>query len=230
MSFFDFMLGLGVLFIFMFLIVLYFVPHDKRLKQKALKEKGLSNQRDWQQKAALLERKLGNLKHENEQWWVKCQKKEEQIAVYKEAIRKLKNKLKQEKVWFSKEQHVVDKRIAEYNAIKEELAKAQEDFNSEHARTILLEAELKELKNTNKSNNDARRLLEAETTHLKEKIQEVRRDMAHLKKDNIDLKRKHEDTQWVAKADYLRVDKLLREKEKELARLSREAIKKKESE
>ncbi|MCD4779156.1 MAG: hypothetical protein K8S27_01200 [Candidatus Omnitrophica bacterium] len=222
MSFFHFMLGLSVVFILIVLIVIFFVPGSARNKKKNSKEKGLSNQKDWQQKAQLLERKVGNLKHENEQWLVKCQKKDDQMAVYKEGIRKLKDKLKQEKEWFGKEQRIVDKTLREHETLKKDLTRSQEELNNEYALIIRLEADNKELKFTNKSLNDQRRSLDVENAQLKGKINEIRKEIAHLKKDNIELTRKHEDTQWVAKSDYLRVDKLLRERDKELARVSRE--------
>jgi chromosome segregation ATPase len=222
MSFFHFMLGLSVVFILIILIVIFFVPSSDRYRRKKGKEKGLSNQKDWQQKAQLLERKVGNLKHENEQWLVKCQKKDDQIAVYKEGIRKLKDKLKQEKEWFGKEQRIVDKTLREHETLKKDFTKSQEEANKEHAIKIRLEGENKELKHTNKSLNDQRRLLDVENMQLKERVNELRKEIAHLKKDNIELTRKHEDTEWVAKADYLRVDKLLRERDKELSRVRRE--------
>ena len=155
------------------------------------------------------------------------QKKEKdweyQLTVEKTKVKKLQEKLSQEREWHQKEQGAMDGKGKEFARVKEELNKVQENFSHEHMENLRQKGEIQELKKQIESLNDQRRAAEAEGAQLKARLESQRRDMAQLKSENMELKRKKEDTAWVAKSDYERIERLLREKEKELERIVRES-------
>jgi len=54
------------------------------------------------------------------------------------------------------------------------------------------------------------------------KTTNCRTEIAHLKKDVAVLTKKKDDTVWIAKSEHVKVERLLKEKEKELERIERE--------
>jgi hypothetical protein len=122
--------------------------------------------------------------------------------------------LTQERQWHTKEQDSIDKRGKELHQLKIELANVQESFSKAHAMNLQLEHKLKDLEQQNSLLIEQRRSVEGENTRFKTMIDANRQEMAHLKRENRDLSKKREDTQWVAKSEYERVMNLLKEKEK----------------
>ena len=61
--------------------------------------------------------------------------------------------------------------------------------------------------------------LEAENAQLKAKLENNQKEITSLRKENMELSKRKEDASWVAKSEYERVEKLLREKEKEMEKL-----------
>ena len=57
---------------------------------------------------------------------------------------------------------------------------------------------------------------------LKAKTDENRTEIMHLKKENSELSKKKDDVSWIAKSDHIKLEKIVKEKEKEIERLQRE--------
>ena len=70
--------------------------------------------------------------------------------------------------------------------------------------------------------NERSRAIEEENTQLTAKVKNDQQKIAQLKNENIQLEKKKEDVNWIAQTEYQRVEKLLKEKEKELDRVTRE--------
>ena len=66
---------------------------------------------------------------------------------------------------------------------------------------------------------------ESEIAQLKAKNENCRQEIVDLRKENMELTKKKEDTKWIAKADHDKLQQTLREKEKELERIKRESSK-----
>ena len=148
---------------------------------------------------------------------------EKQLLVEKAKAKKFQEKLSQERQWHEKEQSTVDKKGKEFQQLKKELSKIQEISSKEHALNLRLEKGLKELKGENDALNQKRRAVESENAQLKAKMDNYRRETAQLKKENAELNKKKEDVSWIAKSEYERVARLLKEKEMDLERIPRES-------
>ena len=70
-----------------------------------------------------------------------------------------------------------------------------------------------------------RRAAESEIAQLKAKNENARHEVVDLRKENMELSKKKEDTMWVAKTDHDKLQQALREKKKEFERLKRESSK-----
>ena len=62
-----------------------------------------------------------------------------------------------------------------------------------------------------------------QANHVKAQLENLRKEVSDLRKENMDLARKKDDATWIAKSEYERIEKLLKEKEKELERMKRES-------
>ena len=109
--------------------------------------------------------------------------------------------------------------------MKDELSKVQEQFNWDHAENIRQKQQIEELKKELEGLHSGRRAAESEIAQLKAKNENYRQEIADLRKENMELTKKKEDTKWIAKADYDKLQQALREKEKELERIKRESSK-----
>ena len=220
----EFLLIVGVVFILVLLGIVFLIPGErkgKKVKKKAQDELVLQK-KDLEKRAASLERHVQSLRDRILALQKNEKVNEKALMVERVKLKKLQEKLSQEREWHTKEENVVDKREKEFRQLRSELEEIQESFSKEHTLTIRLERELKDLKQQNDSLNDQRRTMESENVRLKAKGESDKQEIAHFKKDVAQLSKKSEDTQWVAKPEYERVAKLLEEKEKELQRGERE--------
>ena len=215
---------IGIVFIVVLLGILFLIPSDKKGKKKKKKSQAepLGQQKDWEQKALRLEKYIHSLRDDILAFQKKEKVTEKQLTIERAKVKKFQEKLSQEREWSKKEQNVIDKKGKEFQQLKAELRNAQESFSKEHVTNLRYEQEIKELKQQNDSFNEQRRSVEGENAQLKAKNENHRKEIAHLKKENRQLSKKEEDASWIAKSEYERVTKLLKEKEKELNRVSRE--------
>ncbi len=218
----DIIIGIGIGFIVLLLVVLFLLPTEGRRKKKKRPQKGeQQKQRDWEGIAGRLETQTQTLRQEI----IKFQKNQEDLAkrilVEKAKTKKLQEKLTQERGWQEKESSAGNKKAKEFKQLKEELVKLQESFGKEHVENLRFERECKEVKHTNENLVQQKKTLEAEQRNLETRIEEYRKQIVHLKKDNAILSKKQNDAMWVTKISYDRIARLLKEKEKELERVSR---------
>jgi chromosome segregation ATPase len=214
-----------ILTVALFILVFSFSGEKGKLKRrrgKAVKEIE-APKKDWEETAMRLEKRVQSLKGEAALSQKREKDLEYQITVEKVKVKKLQEKLSQEREWHQKEQAVLDNKGKEFARVKEELNKSQEAFSREHMENLRQKAGIQELKEQIESLNGQRRAAEAESAHLKARLEIQRREMAQLKAEYMELKKKKEDTVWVVKSDYERIERLLREKEKEIERIQRES-------
>lgn len=223
----EFLAVSGIVFILILLIVLFLIPGEKReqRKKKKLPEEISPQQKEWEQKASRLEKHIQSLRQEILGLQKDAKAKENELMLERAKVKKLQEKLSQEREWHAKEQTMADKKGKEFKRLKDELVKSQESFSKEYAAHLRLGHEFNELKQENESLNEKRRAVEAENDQVKSKSDHQRREILQLKKDNEQLSKKNQDAQWVAKPEYERVARLLKEKEKELERVVRESKK-----
>ena len=216
----EFLLVIGILFIAILIGIIFFIPSEskqKKNKKKAAVEPSVS-QGDWEQRVSRLENHIQSLRNQILDSVKKAKSDEKELMVERVKVKKLQEKLSQERQWHTKEQESIDKRSRELQQMKAELVNVQENFSKAHSLNLQLDHKVKDLEEQSKLLNDQRRLTEGENTQLKTKMDEHRKEIAHLKKENMELSKKKEDAQWIAKSEYERVVNLLKEKEKELDR------------
>ncbi len=224
----EFLVIIGIIFISLLLVIVFIMPSEtknKRKKKKSQAEEPSVPQRDWEQKALRLEGHVQSLRDQIFAYQKKDKANAKKMMVEQVKVKKFQEKLSQERQWHIKEQNSIDKRGKELQQLKGELANVQENFSKAHSMNLQLGHQLKDLEQQNSSLNEQRRSVEGENAQLKTRSDDHRREIAHLKKENMQLSRKKEDLQWVAKSEYERVVNLLKEKEKAMDRIIRESRK-----
>ena len=212
----------GIIMILILLGLLFLVPAQSKREKKRKKQQEAATplEEELRAKIARLEKHIQSLREEIQSFQNAGKDQEKDLAVEKAKVKKLQEKLSQEREWHQKEQSAIDKKGSEFLQIKQELLKLQELFSGEHAANLRFEHEVKELKRNNDALNEQRRGMESENARLKARMESQRLENARLKQENTELQKKKEDVNWIAKSEYDRVAKLLKEKEKELERIS----------
>jgi len=213
----------GIILILILLAVLFLMPSPSKKKKKGRKapEEPTAQEQECLQKIARLEKYIKSLRDEILVFQKAEKDHEKDLAVERAKVKKFQEKLSQEREWHQKEQNTIDKKSKEFHLAKEELSKVQDLYSSEHSANLRLEQELKEMKRQNDSLNEQRRKVEGDNALLKAKIENDRREIQGLKKENAELAKKKDDVSWVAKSEYDRVAQTLKAKEKELERITR---------
>ena len=101
--------------------------------------------------------------------------------LHKGALKKLQEKLAQEKRWYEKEQTTIDKKAQEFENLRKELSKLQQTYADDHAVRLRLEHQVKELERQAEQNRQvtelqrevaegSRRLVEADAQARQEMV------------------------------------------------------------
>lgn len=220
----NFVVILGLVLILVLLGVLLFIPTEGRLTRKQKKQKMLEEQKqqDWEKKALRFEKAAQSLRQQVEDLQKSEKQLENSLVLERAKVKKFQEKLTQERQWQEREEEAGDKKGKELQRVKEELLKSQEQFAAEHGLTLRLQAELKTLKHDYDALLDDKRKLETENAQMDARMQNLRSDVAHLKKDLKEITKTNEDTQWVAKTEYDAILKKYKEKDKEVERMARD--------
>ena len=215
---------LGIIFISILLAVVFLIPGEKKRKKKKgrVQEQPVVDEKDWEQKVSRLEKHIHSLRDQILDLQKGEKETEKQLMVERVKVKKFQEKLSQERQWHEKEQGSIDKKGRDFQELKVELIDIQESYSKAHSANLRFEHQVKELQDQLDLLNERRRAIEEENTQLTAKIKNDQQKIAQLKKENIQLKKKKEDVNWIAQTEYQRVEKLLKEKEKELERVTRE--------
>ncbi len=215
---------IGIIFISILLAVVFLIPGEKKRKKKKgkVQEQPVVDEKDWEQKISRLEKHTYSLRDQILDLQKGEKETEKQLMVERVKVKKFQEKLSQERQWHEKEQGSIDKKGRDFQELKVELIDIQESYSKAHSANLRFEHQVKELQDQLDLLNERRRAIEEENTQLTAKIKNDQQKMAQLKKENIQLKKKKEDVNWIAQTEYQRVEKLLKEKEKELDRVTRE--------
>ena len=212
----------GIIMILILLGVLFLIPTKTKKEKKAKNKQVTANplEEELRTKIARLEKHIQSLHEEIQSFQNAAKDQEKNLIVEQAKVKKLQEKLSQEREWHQKEQSAIDKKGSEFLQLKQELLKLQELFSSEHAANLRFAHEVQELKRDNDSLNGQRRAMESEMAQVKARMENQRVENTRLKQENTELQKKKEDVNWIAKSEYDRVSRLLKEKEKELERIS----------
>lgn|SRR3989338_374541 len=214
------LIGLGLI---ISLIYVFSLPTDqksRRHKHKKELEKTEASI-NLQPTVERLEKTILSFKKEIEDLQKKEKIKEKELLVEKVKVKKLEEKLIQERGWLEKEQSAIDKGSVELKKYKDELMKVQEEFGREHAAYLRLKSDFQELTRRHEAVVEQKRKLELETAQGKTEIKNSREEIQELKREAANLKKSKDDTTFVSKSEYTELEKQLKEKEVELERLKR---------
>jgi len=212
----------GIVFILILLAILFLIPAEQRMIQERKKRKEREMQKDWEKIAQRQERHIEKLRKDIEAYQKVEKDQEEKLIAEKVNVKKLQEKLSQERSWHDQEQKDIGKHAGQLKELKEDLKKAQESFAQEHAIHLRMERDFKEIQKEMEKIQEDKRHAEGEVMGLKAKADTLYQEVLQLRKENKELKKKSEDVTWIAKSEYVKLEQQLKEKEKELQRIYRE--------
>ncbi|MDP2653001.1 MAG: hypothetical protein Q8Q08_03110 [Candidatus Omnitrophota bacterium] len=209
--------------IILFLLVLWLLPTEKsrRRRPDAPKIEDPDAQKDWKAACLKMEKHILELRAEVVAFEKKAKLAEKELAVEREKYKKLQEKMSQERGWQKKEEADVEKRAREFQALKENLQRSEAKLEEEHTQRLMLEREAKELRQNFTNESAARKALESEILKLKAQGEVDRKDLLELREINSRMQKKAEDTTFIAKSEYDKLEILLKDREKEITRLKR---------
>lgn len=210
------------------LIFVFMLPTEVERKKKQKKqaevinvqrEQALEKQiRHLENTIPALRKQLDTHQQKEHQW-------QKELLIERTKVEKLEQKLNQERDWQQKEVEKFDKKVKEVAQFKNELSKLQESFNKEHSRNLHLENELRDLKEKGAVVGSERRELDLANVQLKSKLEAAQREIEQLKKDIEFASRQKEDTSWVTKSEYLKLEKKCKDVEGKLEQMTKAARK-----
>ena len=221
MPFFDVFAIIGVIFVLILLAILFLIPSDKKKSpsKKAQRSPTEEEKKDWQAVSIKLEKHIHTLRHEIEEGERQRRTLEHESTIQKEKYVKLQEKLTQERGWQEKEQQDIDKKNKEILRTKEELKKLEENIEKEHRQRLEYERQFKDIKFEFATLEETKRSLDKELTILQGQAEGARREITELRAANQKLSQKQDDAAWVAKTDYIKLEKRLEDALKEVERL-----------
>ncbi|MFT5387260.1 MAG: chromosome segregation ATPase [Candidatus Omnitrophota bacterium] len=225
----NIMAGIGVVIVIC-LVIIFAIPEEKNKPQKKKKHKHkkvdapkpLEPQKDYEAIIKRNQNHISKLKNQVMQLERTIGERNKDLLVEQAKANKFQERLQKERHWIEKKEGGVEKKVNDMRQTQTDLKNLQEQFGEEHGLTIRLKKELKEVKKQNELLSEQRRLAEGESLQLKSKGDNYRKEIAHLKKDVAILSKKKMDETFVAKSDYLDIEKKLKETEIELQRVVRD--------
>jgi len=212
------------IFIIVALAVIYFFFPDQPIsfqKRKKVPKATPVDNKNWEEINRKLEKHILSLREEIEKLKIIERNLSRDLAMEKEKNTRLQEKLFQEKKWLEKEKDTMGKATEELKSFKENLMKAQNDHEKEHSLNLKYEREFKELKKESEDLEKQRRDVAAKLMQAESELAVYKKQLSEQKHLNLELKKETSEVQWIARSEYEKVEKLLKEKEKELQNLKR---------
>ena len=119
------------------------------------------------------------------------------------------DKLALEKSWREKEQANLDKARHNEKELKEQIVRTEKELEREHSERLRAERGYQELKIKHDATVEERRVLSTKAMSLQTTVETQNKELKELRSENVQLKKKREDIQWVAKSEFDDVKKEL---------------------
>ncbi len=219
-------LGAGIILVVVLLGILFVVPSDKNKKKKSkrqIQQEQDSQKTDWAEVVLKLEKHIVSLRAEISTLKQGDKDSQKKILIEQEKGVRLQEKLLQERGWKKKEEEDAQRRKSELIHQQEHLKSLERNLEHEHIERLRLEKSMKASQQALEEQSEKRRILEMELQTTKATSDRYRQEINDLKAINAKLSKQHEDTTWIAKSEYVKIEKALKEKEKELAQLKNSA-------
>jgi hypothetical protein len=98
------------------------------------------------------------------------------------------------------------------------LKTTEQHLAQEHGKCLQFDREVKELNNALAAANDVKRSVESQMARMEAQLDADKKELSTLKTENAQLTKKHDETTWIAKSEYVKLEERLRNTEKEFAR------------
>ncbi len=215
--------GMGIVFIVVLLGIVIFLPGgQQKTKIKKQSTDPPQEQKDWAATSVRLEKHIYNLREEIAGLQKEIKNKDKELLAAKENLKKTQERIEKQSGWLQKEQQDIDKGHKELAHYKAELGKTEQRLEKEHAQRLSFEHELREAKSTIDSSTEIRRQLEGKIIQLEGQFAHFKKKSEELEEVNANLTQKHEETDWISKSEYVKVEKALKQKEQELEKFKAE--------
>ena len=187
-------------------------PEASSKKKKIKKEPAapIVPQKDVVELTQRFERRVRTLENSLHAAEKELNEKEKQAQELKVAIGALERQLEQEKVWREKEEAAVVKEKKLEQELRTEINKTRDALHEQSNQRIRLEYEVKELRLVKDALSADVRKFTGQNNELDRRVQDFIRETRELKAENAKLSYKKEADQWVAKDDYLAVERMLK--------------------
>lgn len=207
-------------------IAIYLMPSDAPAKKKKEKRPELipdptlvAKQKDWENIAHRWEKQNNALLGDIEKLKGDQKKSAQELEAQKAQNKELVDKLSLEKSWREKEQVTIEKFKHHEKDFKDQIYRTEQEVEKEHSNRIRLERELQDLKIKHDEVVEEKRQSTVKAMSLETSLNAANKELKELRAQNIELSRRKEDIQWVAKTEFDSLKLLLQAKEQELARL-----------
>jgi len=129
---------IGIVFITILLAAIFLIPVDEKSKKRKKKSQDDPSVelKGFEQKVLRLEKYIQSLRGEIPDYQKKEKDNDKQLIVERVKVKKLQEKLTQERQWHEKEQTGIDKRGKECQQLKAELMDVQESFSKAHSANL----------------------------------------------------------------------------------------------
>lgn len=221
----------GISLIFILLGILFLIPTEKTAYRHIYKRSAAplpEESKDWQAVSLKLEKHVLELRRQIDAQQKREKHLQRELAVEHDKYVKLQEKLSQERDWQKKEKDGVDRRNTEIIQLQKDRQEIEQNLEKEHSRRLMLEREMREAKDSMTAANDLKNSLEVQIAKLQAHVDKYRAEINELKQENLKLSKKHDETTFVAKSEYERVEKLLKDTQKEFAefkaKINRETV------
>lgn len=227
----DLFVVAGISLIFILLGILFLIPTEKTAYRHIYKRSAVpvpEESKDWQAVSLKLEKHVLELRRQIDAQQKREKHLQRELAVEHDKYVKLQEKLSQERDWQKKEKDGVDRRNTEIIQLQKDRQEIEQNLEKEHSRRLMLEREMREAKDSMTAANDLKNSLEVQIAKLQAHVDKFRAEINELKQENLKLSKKHDETTFVAKSEYERVEKLLKDTQKEFAefkaKINRETV------
>lgn len=213
-----------VLCVIVFVVFAYFFPVEENRKRKKKRIEEIQaempkEEKQWQEAAIRLKEQVIKYKKEMDDLKKEQEKLHEKLEEEKQKGQKIEERLKREKQWLSEQESSLDRRTKEARQAKMDLTKAQTDREHEYSLRLASDREKKDLQDDLEKLTKEKSELLLKVTSLEFTLRTQKEELLELRKANASLQKKKDDEQWIAKSEFEKVEKQLKEKEKELKKL-----------
>jgi len=212
-------LAIGISFILVGILFSQNVRVSRKRRKRRLPKMEKGENKDWQAVSLKLEKHIYALRKELVDFERREKNLEKELMIEKQKYAKSQEKLSQERGWKKKESSDIEKQGEVILRLKKDLTQVEHNLAREHGLRLRFERELKDLKDQIDSTIDEKRALEMEILKMKSQADVQRKEMLELREMNMKLSKKKEETAWVAKSEYQKLEEKLQETQKELEKL-----------